>query len=135
MATTAPASAPASRRAGQVSWRSSFSRAVNSRRARHDPRPMILAGDVGDTKTLLAVFDPGAGMPAGMSIVREASLPSQEIESVESAVEAFLLGAPRLKVRAACLCVAGPIVDGRCVATNLPWEVHERRRSEERRVG
>jgi glucokinase len=84
---------------------------------------MILAGDVGGTKTLLAVFDPGAGM----SIVREVTLPSREIESVESAVEAFLLGAPRLKVRAACLGVAGPVVDGRCVATNLPWEVHERR--------
>jgi glucokinase len=84
---------------------------------------MILAGDVGGTKTLLAVFDPGAGM----SIVREATLPSEEIESLESAVEAFLLGAPRLKVGAACLGVAGPVVDGRCVGTNLPWEVHERR--------
>jgi len=84
---------------------------------------MILAGDVGGTKTVLAVFDPGAGM----SIVREATLPSREIENLESAVEAFLLGAPRLKVGAACLGVAGPVVDGHCVATNLPWEIHERR--------
>ena len=37
---------------------------------------MILAGDVGGTKTLLAVFDPGAGM----SVVREATLPSREID-------------------------------------------------------
>jgi glucokinase len=84
---------------------------------------LILAGDVGGTKTVLAVLDPAKGM----SIVREAILPSREIESLESAVEAFLLGAPRLKVSAACVGVAGPIVDGHCVGTNLPWEIHERR--------
>jgi len=50
-----------------------------------------------------------------MSIVREAILPSRE-----SAVEAFLLGAPRLKVSAACVGDAGPVVDGHCVAPNLP---------------
>jgi len=59
--------------------------------------------------------------------VREAVLPSREIDSLESAVEAFLLGAPRLSVAAACLGVAGPVIDGRSVTTNLPWEVHERR--------
>ena len=83
---------------------------------------MVLAGDVGGTKTLLAVFDPGAGM----AIVREATLPSREIESLESAVEAFLLGSPRLRVGAACVGVPGPVVDGRCAAANLPWRVHER---------
>ena len=85
---------------------------------------MILAGDVGGTKTLLAVFETGA-----MTIVREATLPSHELESLESAVEAFLLGAPRLKVDGGCVGVAGPVVDGRCVATNLPWVVDERRLS------
>jgi glucokinase len=64
-----------------------------------------------------------------MSLVREATLPSQELDSLEGAVEAFLLGAPRLTVSAACLGVAGPVIDGRCVAMNLPWEVHERRLS------
>jgi glucokinase len=82
---------------------------------------MILAGDVGGTKTLLAVFDAGA-----MTIVREATLPSRELESLESAVEAFLLGAPRIKVDGGCVGVAGPVVDGRGVATNLPWVVDER---------
>ena len=88
---------------------------------------MILAGDVGGTKTVLAVLDPGAATAAGPGVVREATLPSREIDSLESAVEAFLLGAPRLTVSAACVGVAGPVIDGRCVATNLPWEIHERR--------
>jgi glucokinase len=88
---------------------------------------VILAGDVGGTKTVLAVLEPGAGQGAGFSIVREATLPSREIDTLEGAVEAFLLGAPRLTVSAACVGVAGPVIDGRCVATNLPWEIHERR--------
>jgi glucokinase len=88
---------------------------------------MILAGDVGGTKTVLAVLDPGAGTAASPGVVRETTLPSREIDSLESAVEAFLLGAPRLTVSAACVGVAGPVIDGRCVATNLPWEIHERR--------
>jgi glucokinase len=82
---------------------------------------MILAGDVGGTKTLLAVFD-----TAAMTIVRETTLPSRELESLESAVEAFLLGAPRIRVEGGCVGVAGPVMDGRCVATNLPWVVDER---------
>jgi len=82
---------------------------------------MVLAGDVGGTKTLLAVFD-----TAAMTIVRETTLPSRELESLESAVEAFLLGAPRIKVDGGCTGVAGPVMDGRCVATNLPWVVDER---------
>lgn len=86
---------------------------------------------MGGTKTVLVVIEPAAdlapGLTSRMTIVREATLPSREIESLESAVEAFVLGAPRLTVRAACLGVAGPVIDGRCVATNLPWEVHEGR--------
>jgi glucokinase len=84
---------------------------------------MILAGDAGGTKTVLTVLDPATGM----SVVREAVLPRREIESLESAVEAFLLGAPRLKVDAVCVGVAGPVVDGHCSGVNLPWEIHERR--------
>ena len=88
---------------------------------------MILAGDVGGTKTVLAVLEPGAGEASSLTVVREATLPSREIDTLEGAVEAFLLGAPRLTVSAACVGVAGPVIDGRCVATNLPWEIHERR--------
>ena len=75
---------------------------------------MILAGDVGGTKTVLAVLDPAKGMP----IVREAILPSREIERLESALEAFLLGARRLKMSA-----AGPLLDT-FSAASLHCSVH-----------
>ena len=51
--------------------------------------------------------------------------PVREIESFENAVAAFIGGAPALRMRAACFGVAGPVVDGRCVTTNLPWELEE----------
>ncbi len=85
---------------------------------------MILVGDVGGTKTTLAVLDEASGP---RRIVREVTLPSQEIDGFEGAVEAFLGGAPPLRVRAACFGVPGPVVDGRCLTTNLPWELDESR--------
>ena len=36
----------------------------------------------------------------------------------------FLEAHPR-EVSAACFGIAGPVIDGRCKATNLPWEVSE----------
>jgi glucokinase len=55
------------------------------------------------------------------------SLSSAEQPSLERAVEVFLdaHGTPRLA--AACLGVAGPILEGRATLTNLPWDVDERR--------
>jgi glucokinase len=85
---------------------------------------VILGGDVGGTKTALALFEPGHGAPV---LVREDTLPSHEFDSLEAAIERFLGAGPRVNVTAACVGVAGPVVDGRCVATNLPWVVDERR--------
>lgn len=84
---------------------------------------MILAGDVGGTKTTLALFEPAEGAPA---LVREDTLPSQDFESFEGAIERFLDAGPRVAVTAACMGIAGPVVDGRCATTNLPWIVDER---------
>jgi glucokinase len=83
---------------------------------------MILAGDVGGTKTTLGFFDEGAG---GLTPIREATLPSHEFPSLE-AVVAKMLGLGRAeRIDVACFGVPGPVVDGRCVTTNLPWEVEE----------
>lgn len=83
----------------------------------------VLAGDIGGTKTALALFDRGA---RGLALLREDTLPSREFASLELAIEKFLGAAPRPAIEAACLGVAGPVVDGRCVATNLPWVIDER---------
>ena len=83
---------------------------------------MILAGDVGGTKTALALFELRDGAPA---LAREADLPSRRFPTFEDAVERFLADVPRAAVEAACFGVAGPVVNGRCVTTNLPWQLDE----------
>jgi glucokinase len=84
---------------------------------------MILAGDVGGTKTRLAVFD-------GDRLVRRATLPSAHFDSLERLVADFMAGSPE-RLESACLGVAGPVQDDTCRATNLPWviEAHELARS------
>ena len=83
---------------------------------------MILAGDVGGTKTALALFELRDG---ALVLEREATLPSREFPAFEDAVARFLDGGTRPAVEAACLGVAGPVVNGRSVTTNLPWQLDE----------
>jgi glucokinase len=83
---------------------------------------VILAGDVGGTKTVLALFAERGGTLAPL---REEKLTSHEFASLESAIEHFLAGGPAGTIDAACLGVAGPVVDGRWEAVNLPWKLDE----------
>lgn len=78
----------------------------------------ILAGDVGGTNTRLLLL-----APDGKKVLRHDVLPSREHPSLEAAMRKFL-GAT--SVDRACLGIAGPVMDGRCTATNLPWVVDER---------
>ena len=84
---------------------------------------MILAGDVGGTKTALALFEREG---AGLTLTREATLASRDFDSLEAAIDHFLDAGPRGDIAALCIGIAGPVVNGRCVATNLAWEVDER---------
>ena len=83
---------------------------------------IVLAGDVGGTKTNLALYEKRG---SGLIPVRETSLQSRQYDSLEAAIERFLESGPRQSIDAACLGVAGPVVEGRCVATNLPWIIDE----------
>ncbi|NTW35532.1 MAG: glucokinase, partial [Syntrophobacteraceae bacterium] len=83
---------------------------------------MILAGDIGGTNTRLALVD---ATPAGLRIEVEETFSSRERTSLEAAVEDFLALHPCDLTRAA-FGIAGPVRDGRCEATNLPWMVDSR---------
>jgi glucokinase len=82
---------------------------------------VVLVGDIGGTHARLSLLD------ASGRTVRHEVLESRKYPSLEAAIRAFL-GAmiPKPKVSAAAFGVAGPVVDGRCVATNLPWVVDAR---------
>ncbi len=84
---------------------------------------LLLAGDVGGTKTALAVYDPYRGPRAPLA---EATLPSAAYPNLEALAKEFLRRT-RLPVEKASFGVAGPVSSGRSVATNLPWEMDEER--------
>jgi glucokinase len=79
---------------------------------------LILAGDVGGTKTQLGLFKHSAGT---LELVREHRYATADFDSLE-AVCADFLGAS-VSVNAACIGVPGPIIDGRGHATNVPWQL------------
>src|SRR4051812_9406858 len=84
---------------------------------------MILAGDIGGTKTVLALYDESGGE---LRPRREASFPSQGRGSLEEILADFLREEAGLHLRAGCFGVAGPVIDGRSQTTNLPWHLDER---------
>jgi glucokinase len=82
---------------------------------------MLLAGDIGGTKTNLAVFSPDEGLRAPLT---EATFPSGRYPSLEALVSEFLAQID-IKVERASFGVAGPVVAGRATITNLPWEMDQ----------
>jgi len=82
---------------------------------------MLLAGDIGGTKTNLAVFSPEDGPRAPLA---EATFPSADYPSLEALVREFL-SQVSLSVERASFGVAGPVVASRATITNLPWVMEE----------
>ncbi len=84
---------------------------------------MILAADIGGTKTRLAVFDDADAPPRF-----EQRYACADYSALEPLIERFLtdaraaLGA-RPAFEAACFSVAGPIEGRRVQVTNLPWSI------------
>ncbi|PIQ83669.1 MAG: glucokinase [Candidatus Omnitrophica bacterium CG11_big_fil_rev_8_21_14_0_20_63_9] len=83
---------------------------------------MILAGDVGGTKTNLALCTSHDGRVTPIS---QRSFPSQQYPGLETILEEFLESHTR-DLTGACFGIAGPVVDGRSHPTNLPWLVDVR---------
>lgn len=80
---------------------------------------LLLAGDIGGTKTVLALVGERGGAAA---IVAEATFPSREYATLESVVAAFRATHPAAICRAA-FSVAGPVINGQAHITNLPWRL------------
>lgn len=80
---------------------------------------MILAGDIGGTKTSLAIFTPQAGPHTPLA---EATFPSANYPGLEVIAQEFL-SQVGLSIDSACFGVAGPIVAGQARITNLPWTI------------
>src|ERR687890_2231478 len=84
---------------------------------------MIIAGDIGGTKTNVALFEAGAaGVGAPLALD---SFPSARYDSLEDILREFVGRHPQARITHACFGVAGPVVRGHVDATNLTWEVYD----------
>jgi glucokinase len=81
---------------------------------------VILAADVGGTKTHLALYRPHTSPRAPLA---ERKLPSRGHRSFEALVGQFLSEVGDAPIERATIGVAGPVVDLRADTTNLPWDV------------
>jgi glucokinase len=80
--------------------------------------PLVLAGDIGGTKTVLGLF-----RARGLDVVlmRDATYPSRDFPNLEPIIQAFLGDGSSSPIAAACFGVAGVVIDGTVTTTNLPW--------------
>ena len=78
-----------------------------------------LIGDIGGTKTILAVFSDRTGP---FDPLVERSFPSPHYDSLEAIIREFQ-ETINLPIVQACFGVAGPVIDGHAQITNLPWEI------------
>jgi glucokinase len=82
---------------------------------------MILAGDLGGTKTLLGLFERGEPRPRQIT---SRAYSTQEFDSFTAILDAFARDVGRATtVEAVAVGVAGPIVDRHAKLTNIAWNV------------
>jgi len=87
---------------------------------------LLLAGDIGGTKTLLSLYRHSA---AGLECLSEARYVSAEWSDLAPVVRQFLGSrtlAGQAAPEAACFAVAGPVQNGQATLTNLDWRLEER---------
>jgi len=82
-------------------------------------RPLVLAGDIGGTKTTLGYFEFRRGVLSSKAIC---TFLSSNYPDFKSILKEFMRDHPA-DLQGACLGIAGPITGGVCRTTNLPWVV------------
>lgn len=81
----------------------------------------ILAADIGGTKTILALYEIVDGIFTQLAHQQYAS---QSFGTFNEIIFDFRERYSTSKIDAACLGIAGPIIDSNCNATNLPWKIN-----------
>lgn len=85
-----------------------------------DTGRLLIAGDIGGTKSLLGVFTDGSPAPV---LVKEARFENSEYDCIEDILSVFLKKNAIKGVSAVCLAVACPVEDNRGTLTNLKWHI------------
>jgi glucokinase len=83
---------------------------------------MLIAGDIGGTKTDLAIYSIASGPRTPLA---QARVRSADYSSLQALVAEFLDDVD-LCVDVGSFAVAGPVIAGHVTTTNLPWVMDER---------
>ena len=91
---------------------------------------LLLAGDIGGTKTILRLVEQSAG--TFWQTLYEETYPSRNFPDLVPIVQLFLSAAQQQQSKIprpqkACFAIAGPVVNDTCVLTNLAWVLDARR--------
>ncbi len=78
---------------------------------------MILAGDIGGTKTVLCLLNKEADNST--TCIKEVTYASQQYATFDAILTDFL--PEDAQISTACFGIAGPVVNQVCKTTNLPW--------------
>lgn len=82
---------------------------------------MILAGDVGATKTLIGVFNFAPRRPVAIDV---RSFRTAEFDGLPAIINAFYVHRRTMpRIEAACFGIAGPVIEQTARMTNVPWQV------------
>jgi glucokinase len=81
---------------------------------------MLLAGDVGGTKTLLGLFEPGDRRPSPRA---SHSYPTNAFPSFGAILDAFARDLGGVSIDAVAIGVAGPVLANRARLTNIVWDI------------
>jgi glucokinase len=85
---------------------------------------MLLAGDVGGTKTLLGLFERSGGRPLPFAV---RAYVNQGFRAFGDILDTFARDLQQpFSVDAAALGVAGPVTDGQATLTNVEWRIDAR---------
>lgn len=95
---------------------------------------LLLAGDIGGTKTILRLVEEKA--EASWHTLYEALYPSRDFPDLVPIVQQFFSAAGQQlgtssSPEKACFAIAGPVVNDTCVLTNLDWFLEARRLEKE----
>ncbi len=92
---------------------------------------MILAGDIGATRTRLAAFQTEGSK---LELVVEKTYKSHDHSGLQEIISAFVK-TEGIPVHSACFGVAGPVRAGRSKISNLPWTIDSRELAAQLRLG
>ena len=83
-----------------------------------------MAGDIGGTKTVIAIFsaEKGARLP-----LIEKTYSSNDYSSLEEIIISFVQENKINSIEKVVLGVAGPVISGSAAVTNLPWVIDEQK--------